>query len=429
MLPNAHRLGGIQMMIRFMKRLWRDRRGNALVIAGAALPLLVGSAGLATDTIQWTMWKRQLQRAADSGAFAGVYGKIQGQVVTDAVNRDLFHNNKVGINTTVSTENSPSSGPYAVDPNAVRVTLSVQKRLGFSAIFMSTVPTITATATATIVPNGEYCVISLENTSVTGIAATGNATVDMGCGMATNSTSLTAAVATGGSAVLASPIGAVGGINSSNNWGPNTVLLPFSPAQNDPFASVTPTTPTGSCPNVNVGPNTTVTLNPGCYGNMTFQGTVHLNPGVYVLDGGSLKINAQAKVYGMGGVTFVLTTRTNNASQIGNVDINGGAEVQLTAPDSGPYKGLIIYQDRRAVDGNNANTTNLINGNSNSIYHGSFYFPNQKTTFNGTSGMQTECMQLVARRVEFSGNTNIQNSCPPGSGSKSFQGRSVRLVG
>ena len=33
--------------------------------------------------------------------------------------------------------------------------------------------------------------------SATGITATGNADVDMGCGMITNSTSLTAAVATG----------------------------------------------------------------------------------------------------------------------------------------------------------------------------------------------------------------------------------------
>ena len=29
-------------MIAFIKSLWRDKRGNALVIAGAALPLVVG---------------------------------------------------------------------------------------------------------------------------------------------------------------------------------------------------------------------------------------------------------------------------------------------------------------------------------------------------------------------------------------------------
>jgi len=37
-------------MISFLKKLWRNKRGNALVMAGAALPLIVGSAGLASDT-------------------------------------------------------------------------------------------------------------------------------------------------------------------------------------------------------------------------------------------------------------------------------------------------------------------------------------------------------------------------------------------
>ena len=68
-------------MFKLLKKLWRDRRGNALAIAGAALPLIIGSAGLASDTIQWALWKRQLQRAADCAALAGVYGKVAGKAV------------------------------------------------------------------------------------------------------------------------------------------------------------------------------------------------------------------------------------------------------------------------------------------------------------------------------------------------------------
>ena len=71
-------------MMKWWKRLWRDRRGNALVIAGAALPLLVGAAGLATDTIEWTLWKRELQRAADSAAIAGAYERVSGANETEA---------------------------------------------------------------------------------------------------------------------------------------------------------------------------------------------------------------------------------------------------------------------------------------------------------------------------------------------------------
>jgi len=45
-------------MIGFIRKLLKDRRGNALAIACAAMPLVIGAAGLATDTIEWTLWKR-----------------------------------------------------------------------------------------------------------------------------------------------------------------------------------------------------------------------------------------------------------------------------------------------------------------------------------------------------------------------------------
>ena len=85
------------------------------------------------------------------------------------------------------------------------------------------------------------------------MTATGNADVDLGCGMITNSTSLTAAVATGSSDVNASPIAAVGGIPASTHWASGTILQPFTMAQPDPFAAVNPpasgTFPSGNCPN------------------------------------------------------------------------------------------------------------------------------------------------------------------------------------
>ena len=111
-------------MIGFFKKLWRDKRGNALVIAAAALPLVLGSAGLASDTIQWALWKRQLQRAADSAAIAGVYANVQSAIsVTDAVNRDLSFN----ISTSASpppcrrpTRRRPGAEPRTMMPCASR---------------------------------------------------------------------------------------------------------------------------------------------------------------------------------------------------------------------------------------------------------------------------------------------------------------------
>jgi hypothetical protein len=163
---------------------------------------------------------------------------------------------------------------------------------------------------------------------------------------------------------------------------------------------------------------------------MTLNGNVTLPSGsTFILDGGSLSIGAQAHVTCLQ-CTFVLTSRNaaTNPSAIGNVDINGGAEVDLSAPASGTYKGIMIYQDRRAVDGTSASQQSKLNGNSESSFQGAFYFPSQQVTYNGTAGMTTQCLQLVARRVYYSGNMNIANSCPTGSGASSFAGKKVRLV-
>lgn len=441
-------------MIAFIKKLWRDKRGNALVIAAAAMPLVLGSAGLASDTIQWALWKRQLQRAADSGAIAGVYAIAESSGARDnvstAVDRDLTYNSHIAY-TTTKTVGAPTSGYYSTDAYAVQVQLAVQKTLNFSGMFMSSfTPTISATSVATIVPSGHYCVVSLENTATTGITATGNADVDLGCGMITNSTSLTAAVATGSSDVNASPIAAVGGIPASTHWAPGTVLQPFTMAQDDPFAAINAPAssafPSGNCPNLNVQANSPkTTWTPGtdykvmgtnmlCFSGLKLQGTVVFPANsVIVIDGGDITSNAQADVTCLG-CTFILTNRsTSSTPTIGTADLNGGAKWNITAPgtaatgDALYYKGILMYQDRRAQDA--SNITDKINGNSSSHFQGAFYFPKQQVTYNGTAGMSTVCMQLVARRVTYSGNMSISNSCPSDSGASDFTGKQVRLVG
>ncbi|MGN6850152.1 MAG: TadE/TadG family type IV pilus assembly protein [Sphingomicrobium sp.] len=449
-------------MFKFLKKLWRDRRGNALVIAGAALPLIIGSAGLATDTIQWALWKRQLQRLADSGAEAGVYAKVLGNTVDNCstvatatysapVAYSVKTNNHLPQTPTCTATNPPTVGGYTADNNAVRVSVSMQRSLSFSSLFLSAAPTITATATATIVPAGKYCAISLINTATTGISAGGNATVNLGCGMITNSTSMNAAIAFGSAAVTASPIAAVGGIPASNNWGSGTVLQPFTIAQPDPYANVNPPAassyPSGNCPNVTIQPSTTKStwtagsdykaMSDGslCFGNLTLKGTVTFpSNSVIVLDGGSLNINSGATV-NCTGCTFVLSSRTaaTNPNSIGSVSMNGAATLNLSAPGTSAtapasnYEGLIFYQDRRAASCTGSNC-NLINGNSSSFLQGGVYFPNQSLTFSGTAGMNTNCLQLVALTLTYTGNMSINNSCPADSGASAFAGKLVRLV-
>jgi hypothetical protein len=355
------------------KRLWNDKRGNALVIAGAALPLVVGSAGLASDTIQWTLWKRQIQRAADSAALAGVYDRVyrSGSTsnVATAVNNDLTRHNNAKpalVGTPVITY--PSGTNWF---NPVRVELNIQQTLGFSSLFIATPPTITARATAATVATGVYW-----------------------CG---------------------------------------ADLLPFTVKQEDPYKGVN-IPPFSACQG---GSNKIQISNPHdivdrrtdtgvqCVSAIDVNGTLKLGSATYIIDGGNFDAGAQAKI-SCTGCTIILTNSDSAMTPtIGSVDIKGGAEIKMTAPSAGTFDGILFYQDRRAPKDA---TVNKINGNSDSLLGGAFYFPNQQLQINGTAGLNITCGQFVSYIVEFAGDGSINNTCAAGYGDNEIMGRHVRLV-
>ena len=422
--------------LKWLRKLRRNERGNAMIVCAATLPLVIGSAAIGVDTIQVSLARRQLQRAADSAAIAGAYARFQNQNVNTAVNRDLTFNNDVPLNGTPTIQNAPASGPYAGDNLAVRVVLTAQRAVPFMSLFRDSTITVTTEATAKAVFAGEYCMVALEPTA-TGIDIGGNATVDMDCGMISNSTSASAVTAGGSSSVRSNPVAAYGGVPASTNFAPGTVRMPYSPRLPDPYAALPmPAVPGGCNQRLDVNPQgtqTVTTSTPGYQGNNTWcfsdvdiKGTVTFPTGATIIvNGGELGFGSQAVATGSQ-VTFLLTysNMTSFPDRVAQLDIAAGATLNLTAPDSGTYSGVLVYQDRRAPDG-----TSHINGNSSTTFRGSWYFPSRTLVFNGTSGMHTECMQMVGRRLGFTGNARITNSCPTNSGSDGYDAIFVRLVG
>jgi uncharacterized membrane protein len=57
----------------WVRRLLQSERGNVIVLGATTLPMVIGAAAIGIDTIQLSLWKRQLQRAADSAAMAGAH--------------------------------------------------------------------------------------------------------------------------------------------------------------------------------------------------------------------------------------------------------------------------------------------------------------------------------------------------------------------
>jgi hypothetical protein len=281
------------------------------------------------------------------------------------------------------------------------------------------------------VATGVYCVVSLVDTGTTGIVATGNGDLNLGCGMITNSTSLTAAIATGSSSVNATPVAAVGDIQESGNWG-GAELLPFTVKQSDPYASVNPP-PFTACQ------GTSLRVNPSdplvdrsadtgvqCIGDLNVNGPLRLGSATYVIDGGNFSAGASADIRCTGCTIILTNSDSSPTASIGGVDINGSAQLNVTAPDSGTFDGILFYQDRRAPK--STTVVHKINGNSSSTFSGAFYFPNQQLQINGNSGLTMNCAQFVSYVVEFAGNGSINNTCTAGYGDNEIMGRHVRLV-
>ncbi len=430
------------MSKRAFKRMWNDKRGSVLVIAGMAMPLLLGSVGLATDTIQWALWKRQLQRSADSAAMAGVYAISAGvESHTDAVDRDLATNQRTGIALSSKVVTTPTVSGFS---DAVRVNLAVQKSLPFSSMFMTTAPTIRAEATAAISQEGNYCMKGLKNTIDPSIRINGNVTINMGCGIISNSTNPIAGISVSGNShiVNATPISAVGKVPSVN--GTNTELS-YQLKQPDPFEGKYSTTipDPGACKPLSQHVNDAATtnssgykvINPGCYrrnGNgsniqnsafTTANERIALNPGTYYIDSANFAIGANSFIAvnstdGTEGVTIILTGTTPGSVQIGS-----NAEVNLRAPSTGAFSKMLFIQKPGATSGS------LIGGNASSTFDGTFYFPSTTVDYNGGGASTFKCAMIVGYVINLSGNSSIQNNTTGCNAATQQTITRVRLVG
>ena len=301
---------------------------------------------------------------------------------------------------------------------------------------MSAAPVITATATAaSVTSGGDPCMLAL-NTTGSAIDDSGNTTVTAPtCIFYSDSASSNSAAAGGSSAVTARAIAGVGGIASSNNWNVQQ-YLPYSPSLPDPFAppsstAVTPDPSDMKCAghwvtsgnngngggqgnvstwvndaltdtsdisamrdaagnqancftSVSVGSNRSLTI------PSTWNGPIYVNGGNVDLQG----------AFTCASCSIVLTnSSTATNATIGTFSSNAQATNNITAPTSGTYRGIAVYQDRRAT-GN----VDKINGGTNNVISGVVYFPGDTLWLNGTGNSVSICSMFVAKNVVFKGN-------------------------
>ncbi len=98
-------------MLSAIRRTLRDLQsstsGNATLLVALGMPVLIGSSGLAVDTSQWYMWKRELQNAADQAALAGAWAKSSATSSSNYANRAAQEFN-ANVATTSGFHTTPS---------------------------------------------------------------------------------------------------------------------------------------------------------------------------------------------------------------------------------------------------------------------------------------------------------------------------------
>lgn len=461
--------------IRFA-RLLHDRTGAAAVTLAVSLTGIAGMAGLGTEGANWYYTQRAMQGAADAAAHSAATAKSNGadQTAFTATGKSVAANFGFSSNL-VSVNYPPSSGSHTSDGNAVEVVISQPMPRYLSGMFISTGPTIRArsVALANVSLTAPACVVSLDTHDTTGLNTSGNPSLDFnGCSLYVDAAGQTAATVQGSASIHAKAAyihGTVnGGAGLTTTDGTKTGVDPIK----DPYAGVpSPSAPatTGGCGFGGASGNgldklfkntSTVTENPtGCStfgfgGNkdlhMTAGETLNLCPGTYVFDSTSLVMDGQSTVNApptasttppmsstlcpgntTGGVTIIFTNTSGGNPGIAN--IGAGASVNITAPTTGTYAGIALFQDRLVCNGtgnnNNGCTTSLQGGGTQNIT-GAIYFPNGNINYSGsnsTGATQPPCTQLVAYQITFTGNSQFNNSCAT-SGTKTIGVTASQLV-
>ena len=380
--------------------LWRDRLGGVFVYAAIAAPVLIGTAGLSVDIGLWYANKRLVQSAVDSAALAGAleYRRSNGNdtAIANVVNAEALLNGYSTAGGDIILIDT-IAGPRI----EVTITRNVPGLLGQLLFTQTTNVQARAVARADV---NDSCIWSLNPNAEKAINTVGAAEVSLGCGMLANSDHPNAIWKEGSGCLSASEFKTAGGYNEVLNSGCPLDPVPETsvPPADDPLASL-PSPSYTSCtgspnPALNLGGSANYTISAGVHCkhiSITTTGTVTFGPGTHIFDGAKLKIQGTANVAG----TELTLYFSENTGTNGGIDVTGSGSVTLSAPTSGMYAGILVYQDRATT----ADVTHKLAGGSTMQLDGIIYAPTTDVEFTGGSSSTSSSVMIIADEVDFKG--------------------------
>jgi hypothetical protein len=405
-----------------------QQEGIACIWVVITILVIIGLVGLAIDMGHLAVVGQQLQIGADAASLAGVRHVRTDIAATRAAAVDLgLANSAAGSPIQLMSNDANAADgdivvgrfdrdtgtfdPDATSRNAVKVvarrtdtSLGGPVSLLFGPAFGVDTANMARRAIAMIGGGTGSGLIVLAEGQECALNVWGSVEVDVdNGGVQVNSTDDCASCFQGSMTMLADAINSVGGICT-------TGVPTLPPDQNtgvdpipDPLAFLPEPTwdPANDLGTVWITGGETVTLASGYYsgGIAINNGTMTLEPGIYIVDGVGLEVTGSADFFAEGVMIFITGT--------GHLDLSGGGVVTMTPPDpelySYPgvdtYEGITIFQAR-----DNTNPSRVI-GTSLMELEGTYYFPSNHVALGGNATKFGN--QLIAYTMEIFGNGQL----------------------
>ena len=407
----------------FFSKIAADKSGATAVIFALSVPVFIGAMVMAVEVGHWRQSKAQLQNAADMSAIAGarqiMIGLNNNNAVEDyqdeiyfAALGDAYENGFDQFEGGIVVNSPPTSGDYA-GQTGVEIIVKQKKESPFSKFYGRDEVYVAARAVALAMEGEtEACVLSLDPTASQAMSVSGSAALVLdGCSVRSNSASADS-IGVGGSASLtADCVYAVGDVTASTETNISlsdpdctavkTGMSPLSDPYGDveaPTAAELAAMPCQSMQTVNKWERH---LPAGRYcSRVRWKDLLTLEDGgTYYFDGADLILSSGfAELTGRNVTLVFMNGGTFNNSNAGILD--------LTAPTTGPYEGIVFYGDRNTSD---PTQTVSVAGNATSSIEGAVYFPVNELEYRGGSSGNSDCTQVIGYRVDFGGNSSLTN--------------------
>jgi hypothetical protein len=394
------------------------RRGVVAVFVAFCLIAITGMAAVAIDGGLLYLELRNARTTADAAAMAAAcdlyqnYPTNQGRdpngtaaAAASTVAASNGYTND-GTNSVVTINIPPKSGIYTGQAGYAEILVTKNVQRAFSRIWSDTaIPVVSRAVSrgAWIAPNAGVLILNYQGKG--DLNSQGNAAfTETGGPVIVNSNNASAVLVSGNGLLKAPEFDITGGIqlsgggNMSTEPTPDQIYTGTHPTP-DPLAYLPPPTmpPAGTMTKTSLGSgNTQYTLTPGTYSNLpTFntgdvvilqQASANSAGGIFYINGGGFKstgasITVDPSTSG-GVMIYNAPASTANSEKI-QITGNASGTVNLSPLSSGPYSGMMLWQDR------NSPVPVLVEGNGNFSVNGTFYAAGAPLNINGNGQTST----------------------------------------